>query len=141
MKRETIKGILYAMLLVGIPVLLGTLQGCKTQTVLVPVETVRTEYKDRLQRDSVHLYDSVYVDRFIKGDTVFLTKEKYKYLYRDKAVRDSVFVTDSIQVPYPVKGDSVYINHLYWWQTLLMALGGIMIGFFIYKIYPFIRRK
>ena len=115
------------------------LTGCRTNTVYVPVESVRTEYIDHIRRDSVHLYDSVFVDRMLKGDTVFLTKEKYKYLYRDKLVRDSVFVTDSIQVPYAVKGDTEYVNRIYWWQKLLMVLGAIALGFVIYKIYSFFK--
>ncbi|HCO68226.1 MAG TPA: hypothetical protein DIT04_10795 [Dysgonomonas sp.] len=116
-----------------------TFASCKTQTVYVPVETIKTEYKDRIQKDSVHLYDSIFVDRFFRGDTVFLTKEKYKYLYRDKLVRDSVFITDSIQVPYPVKGDTQYVNRLRWWQTLLMILGAVGLGLLLYKIYSFFK--
>lgn len=119
---------------------LGGMTGCKSKTVYVPVETVKTEYKDRVQRDSVHLYDSVFVDRVTKGDTVFLTKEKYKYLYRDKLVRDSVFITDSIQVPYPVKGDTEYINRLYGWQYLLMVLGAVCIGIIGYRVYKWFRK-
>lgn len=71
---------------------------CKNKMVYVPVENVKIEYRDKLLRDSVHLYDSVLVK--MKGDTVWL--EKFRYLYRDKLVRDSVFTVDSIRVPYPV---------------------------------------
>lgn len=96
MKKETKQHIvLWFVLLVLLLLLLGS---CKTNTVYVPVETVKTEYKDRLFRDSVRLYDSIVVK--MANDTVWM--EKYKYLYRDKLVRDSVFVSDSIQVPYPV---------------------------------------
>lgn len=111
------------------------LSSCRTNTVYVPVETVRMEYRDRIQRDSVHHYDSVFVK--MKDDTVWL--EKYKYLYRDKLIRDSVFVTDSVQIPYAVKGDTEYVNRIYWWQTLLQILGAILLGFLIYKIYSFFK--
>ncbi len=107
------------------------LTGCKTNTVYIPVESIRTEYKDKLLHDSVFLQDSILIK--MKGDTVWM--EKYRYLYRDKLVRDSILVTDSIQVPYPVKGDTEYINRLYWWQYLLMILGAACIGIIIYKIH------
>ena len=86
--------------------------GCKSKTVYVPVESVRTEYRDRLQRDSVHLYDSVFLK--VKGDTVFLNK--YRYLYKDKIRHDSIHIHDTIRVPYPVKGDTEYISQVKWWH-------------------------
>jgi len=98
------------------------LSGCKPQMMYVPVESVRTEYKDRIQRDSVHLYDSVLVK--MKGDTVWL--EKYKYLYRDKLVRDSVFVTDSVQVPYPVEVEKE-VNRLTSFQSFQIWCGRILL--------------
>jgi hypothetical protein len=73
--------------------------GCKPQMIYVPVESVKTEWRDKIQRDSIHLHDSILIK--MKGDTVFI--EKYRYLYRDKLIRDSIFKTDSIQVPYPVE--------------------------------------
>lgn len=77
---------------------LALFTACKSSTVYVPVESVKVEYRDKLLRDSVHLYDSVLVK--MKGDTVWL--EKFRYLYRDKLIRDSIFTVDSIRVPYPV---------------------------------------
>ncbi len=73
--------------------------GCKTRTVYIPVQSVRVEYRDRVQRDSVFMQDSVLVYR--NRDTVFL--EKYRYLYKDKWRTDSVFVQDTIRVAYPVE--------------------------------------
>lgn len=88
----------------------------------VPVETVKIEYKDRLKIDSIIKYDSIFYNRYMKGDTVFLTKEKYKYLDKIKIVRDSVFRTDSISVPYPVE------KQLSNWQKVKMDVGGWAIG-------------
>lgn len=113
----------------------AALAGCKSKTVFVPVETVKTEYNERHTRDSVYLHDSIMVK--MKGDTVWM--EKYKYLYRDKLIRDSVYITDSIAVPYPVKGDTQYINRLYWWQYLLMVLGAVCLGVIGYRIYGMIK--
>jgi hypothetical protein len=98
------------------------LSGCKTNTVYVPVETVKTEYQDRILRDSVRLYDSVFV--LIKGDTVRL--EKYKYLYRDKLVRDSIFRSDTIRVPYPVV-ETKEVNRPTGWQWFQIWCGRILL--------------
>lgn len=88
----------------------------------VPVETVRTEiqYKDRLQRDSIHVKDSIFM--FIKGDTVF--RDRWHIEYKDKVVRDTSYVykTDSIQVPYPVE------KKLTRWQAIKIELGGWAFG-------------
>ena len=97
-------------------IVLWLFTSCKSKTVYVPVETIKTEYKERLRVDSIYKYDSIFQDRYMKGDTVFLTKEKYKYLYRDKLRVDTVSRDSIIQVPYPVKGDTVYINRLKWYQ-------------------------
>lgn len=103
---------------------------CKTQTVYVPVESIKTEYQDRLQRDSIYLQDSIFI--VMKGDTVWY--EKYKYLYRDKLVRDSVFITDSIQVPYPVV-EVKEVNRLKNWQLTLMCLGAVLIGLLGFRLW------
>jgi hypothetical protein len=110
--------------------------GCKSKTVYVPVESTKIEYRDKIQRDSVHLYDSIFVDRWKSNDTVFLTKEKYKYLYRDKLVRDSIFKTDSIAVPYPVV-EVQEVNRLHAWQMILMYLGGVLIGYIGFRLVKF----
>lgn len=115
-------------------IILAFMVGCKAKTVYVPVESVKTEYRDRLERDSIHLYDSIFIDRWKSNDTVFLTKEKYKYLYRDKLVRDTICKTDSIAVPYPVI-DIQEVNRLKTWQIILMCLGGVLIGFLGYRLF------
>ena len=104
--------------------------GCKSKTVYVPVESVRTEYRDRLQRDSVHLYDSVFLK--VKGDTVWF--EKYKYVYRDKLRTDTVALSDTIAVPYPVvetREVKVYPR----WLIILACIGSLAVGIAGWKIY------
>lgn len=97
------------------------ISGCRS-IQYVPVETVKIEYRDRLKIDSIIKYDSVYFDRYMKGDTAFIIKEKYKYLDKIKIVRDSVFRTDSISVPYPVE------KNLSKWEKVKMDVGGWAIG-------------
>ena len=56
-------------------------------------EVVKTEYKTKLERDSVYLRDSVYVIQ--RGDTVWVNK--YKYLYKDKLRVDTLTCTDTVR--------------------------------------------
>lgn len=96
---------------------------CRTQ--YVPVESVRTEieYRDRLQRDSIHVHDSIVIHS--KDDTVF--RDRWHIEYKDKWLCDTVRIekTDSIQVPYPVE------RELTSWQTIKQETGGIAIGVII----------
>lgn len=105
--------------------------GCKSKITYVPVESIKTEYVDKIQKDSIYKLDSVFLDRYQKGDTVFITKEKFVYLYKDKLIRDSIFVCDSIQVPYPVEIIKE-TNHLTRIQQGLIGIGigAICIGLF-----------
>lgn len=64
MKKETKQHIIFWFILLTLLILL--LGSCRTNTVYVPVETVKVEYRDRLYRDklvrdSVFLTDSVQV--------------------------------------------------------------------------------
>lgn len=97
------------------------ISGCRS-IQYVPVETVKIEYRDRLKIDSIIKYDSVYFDRYMKGDTTFIIKEKYKYLDKIKIVHDSVFKTDSIPVTVIVE------KQLSKWEKVKMDTGGWAIG-------------
>lgn len=95
--------------------LIGLFAGCKSkqpQIKYIPIDRIKKEYINKYQRDSIHLYDSIFVKE--KGDTVFY--EKYKYLYRDRYNTDTIIRVDSVQVPYPVKGDTIEVNKLKWYQ-------------------------
>ncbi len=100
--------------------------GCRTATRYVPVESVRTEYRDRVQLqthiDSVFQRDSVAV--YINGDTVQITRWKDRLKYVNREVHDTIVSvrTDSVAVPYPVE------KELTRWQQTKMELGGIAIG-------------
>lgn len=89
-----------------------------TRIQYVPVESVRTEYRDIHTRDSIHVKDSVFL--LLKGDTVYL--ERYKTVFHDRFLRDSVFLQDTIRVPYPVE-KIVYQNKLKWYQRGLVYIG------------------
>lgn len=94
--------------------------GCKTQ--YVPVESVRTEYKDRVNKE--YVIDSVTDTRFvyIKGDTVIDWRDRVKW--KEREVHDSIYInrTDTIRVPYPVE------KKLTKWEKAKMDFGGIAFG-------------
>ena len=101
--------------------LLVSLCGCTT-TKYVPVETVRTEYRDhdveRLVADTVH--DTRFV--FVKGDTVLDIRDRWhKQL---EYVHDTCYIErhDSIPVPYPVE------RPLSRWEQTKMDFGGFALG-------------
>jgi len=100
--------------------LLCVCSSCKTQKY-IPVETVKTEYRDKILRDSIFLYDSVFVKE--KGDTLIL--ERYRYMYKDKIIRDSIFVNDTIRVPYPVEVVKEVKAPLSGWQNFQLWSGRI----------------
>ena len=74
--------------------------GCTT-TRYIPIETVRDVYHNTTDtiRDSIS--HTVYVNRYVKGDTVY--NDRIEYLYKDRwRVHDSIVIQrDSI--PYPVE--------------------------------------
>jgi len=105
--------------------------GC-TRMVYIPVESVKTEYINKMSIDSIYLYDSVYLKE--KGDTIFM--EKYKYSYRDRLRVDTVIQKDSIRVPYPV----IVEKKLTWWQKIKLEFADwyllatvLVVGFFAVK--------
>lgn len=104
------------------------ISGCKSKAFYIPVESTKTEYVNVIQRDSIHLYDSIFIKE--KNDTVFYTK--YKYLYQNKFRTDTIIKIDSIQIPYPVV-ESVEVNKLTWYQKGCIWFTAIIFsGLFIY---------
>lgn len=105
--------ITYLSLLVAVIALAMILFGCRS-TELVPVETVRTEWRDRVREvhDTTTVSDTRFV--YVKGDTVvdirWYDRVREVYLY------DTVLSvrTDSVPVPYPVE------KRLTRWEQLKM---------------------
>ena len=92
--------------------------GCSPKTVYVPVESVRTEYKDRNM--SQFVTDTVHDIRFVwvKGDTVHDIREREHV--RLVSVHDTCLFEriDTIRVPYPVE------RELTRWEKTKMDYGG-----------------
>lgn len=128
-------GMVKRLLYLIIPyIILSSLAGCKS-VQYVPVETVRTDsiYVDRYQRDSIYQRDSVFVNRWIAGDTVYQDKVVWKYVYRDKIKYDTVAIlrSDTLRVPYPVE------SRLSTWEKIRLKVGGWAIGCMVITIIIF----
>lgn len=79
--------------------------------------------------DTTIVKDSVYFA--IKGDTIF--KERYSTKWRIKMVHDTIFTSSDKRTheENPVetkhntdKSDIKEVNRIYWWQKVLMLIGG-----------------
>ena len=115
------------------------LQCCACGTTkYVPIETVKTEYRDKIVRDSIFQYDSIFVKQ--TADTVFF--ERYKYLYRDKLIKDSIFIQDTIRVPYPVEVIKQVKAPLTSWQNFQLWSGRIaLILALLFGLYLILKLK
>ncbi len=102
-------------------VLIFVLSGCKTRTILQPVETIKVEYRDRFKTDSIHNTDSILI--YQKNDTVYLSSIKW----RERFVKDTVSVLKVDSIPYPVEVVE-YVNQLNKWQRLRLNALNWMIG-------------
>lgn len=102
--------------------------GCKTKTVLVPVEKTKIEYRDRMRVDSVYNRDTVNV--YERGDTVYLQTIKW----RERFKLDTVSVVRVDSIPYPVEVVRE-VNVLTKWQRLrLNALNIIVLVIIAYVV-------
>lgn len=96
--------------------------------------------------DTTIVKDSVYFA--IKGDTIF--KERYSTKWRIKMVHDTIFTASDKRAheENPVetkhntdKSDIKEVNRIYWWQKVLMLIGGASLIYLIVQIYKFWKRK
>lgn len=115
-------------------IILLVFSGCKSKEYIVtPIEKTKIEYVHSI--DSIYLRDSIYMSVVQKNDTVFV--DKFKYVIREVHKLDTIHKTDSIPVIVEVPKIQT-VNKLYFWQKLLMYVGGACLivigGIIIYKI-------
>lgn len=85
-----------------------------------------TEYRDRVQRDTVTQTDSVYISHVVreKDDTVHISDTIFKYKYLDKY--EYVYVHDSVpyevQVQVPVRVRNGYDRFTSWGFWLFVVI-------------------
>ena len=96
--------------------------------------------------DTTIVKDSVYFA--IKGDTIY--KERYNTKWRIKMVHDTIFTSSDKRTheDKPVetkhntdKYDIKEVNRLYWWQKVLMIIGGASLMYLFVQIYKFEIRR
>ena len=112
--------------------ILGPFAGCKTKTVLVPVEKVKIEYKERLRVDSVYNRDTIQI--YKKNDTIYYEKIRW----RERFKIDTVSVVKVDSIPYKVEVVKE-VNKLTKWQKLRLSTLNILV--LIIAAYLFIKIK
>ena len=102
----------------------------------VPKVVTVTEYRDRVERDTVTVRDSVTRDRFvyIQGDTVHDIQVLESIKYRDRVqtieVHDSIPYKVKVEVPVRVRNG--YDRFVSWGFWILLALIAVAIAWRIY---------
>lgn len=128
--REKIR-LVWTVILVAILVVF-LLTGCKTKTILVPVEKVKIEYKERLRVDSVYNRDTIQI--YKKNDTIYYEKIRW----RERFKIDTVSVVEVDSIPYKVEVVKE-VNRLTKWQKLRLSTLNILV--LIIAAYLFIKIK
>ena len=97
--------------------------------IAVPITNTKIEYRDRFLYDSIYIHDSIFT--LIKNDTVYISKNKETNRLVNKT--DTIIKTDTIKIPVEItktvtktKTCVNEVNKLYWWQKILMSIGGIV---------------
>jgi hypothetical protein len=128
--REKIRLVWTIILLAILVVFLLT--GCKTKTVLVPVEKVKIEYRERLRVDSIYNRDTIQI--YKKNDTIYYEKIRW----RERFKIDTVSVVRVDSIPYKVEVVKE-VNKLTKWQKLRLSTLNILV--LIIAAYLFIKIK
>lgn len=127
--REKIR-IVWAVILIAVLVAF-LLTGCKSKTILVPVDKVKIEYKERLRVDSIYNRDTVKI--YGRNDTIFKDVIKWRERFRV----DTVSIVRIDSVPYPVEVVQE-VNRLTKWQrwrlTILNIIGGLTAVYIAFRI-------
>ena len=110
--------------------------------IAVPITNTKIEYRDRFLYDSIYVHDSIFT--LVKGDTVYISKNKETNHLINKT--DTIVKTDTISVPIEItkivtktETSVKEVNKLYWWQKILMSIGGI--AFILIIIYIVLKIK
>lgn len=120
--------------------------GCKTKYITeteykeVPVVMHDTVEQNIWRIDTTIVKDSVYFA--VKGDTIF--KERYNTKWRIKVAHDTIskVVEKPVEVlRTSIKTETKEVNRLYWWQNVLMLIGGASLIYLIVQIYKFGKRR
>lgn len=119
---------------------------CKTKYITqteykeVPVVMHDTVAKNIWRIDTTIVKDSVYFA--VNGDTIY--KERYNTLWKIKVAHDTInkVVEKPVEVlRTSIKTETKDVNRIYWWQKVLMIIGGASLIYLFIQIYKFVKRK
>ena len=112
---------------------------CKTKYITqteykeVPVVMHDTVAKNIWRIDTTIVKDSVFFA--IKGDTIY--KERYNTLWKIKVAHDTInkVVEKPVEVIHnSVKTETKEVTRLYWWQKVLMLIGGASLIYLVVQL-------
>ena len=112
---------------------------CKTKYITqteykeVPVVMHDTVAKNIWRIDTTIVKDSVYFA--IKGDTIY--KERYNTSWKIKVAHDTInkVVEKPVEVVRnSVKTETKEVNLIYWWQKVLMIIGGASLIYLVVQL-------
>lgn len=119
----SIKQIFWVLL---IALMAALLSGCRsTKYITVPEVHTDTLYQARVEKDSIWLHDSVFVNQWQSGDTVYLTSYKWQTKYVERLRLDTIYRARVDSVPVPVPVEVKVPADLTWWQQFRLHLGNI----------------
>ena len=112
----------------------------QTEYKEVPVVMHDTVAKNIWRIDTTIVKDSIYFA--IKGDTIY--KERYNTKWRIKMAHDTInkVVEKPVEVlRTSIKTETKEVNRIYWWQKVLMIIGGASLMYIFVQIYKFEIRR
>ena len=119
---------------------------CKTRYITnteykeVPVVMHDTLAKNIWRIDTTIVKDSVYFA--VKGDTVF--KEMYNTKWRIKVAHDTInkVVEKPVEVlRTSIKTETKEVNRIYWWQNVMMIIGGASLIYLVVQLGKLLKYK
>ena len=125
--------------IIALVMLAVVLCSCKTKYITnteykeVPVVMHDTIAQNIWRIDTTIVKDSVYFA--VKGDTIF--KERYNTKWRIKVAHDTInkVVEKPVEViRNNVKTETKEVNSLYWWQKVLMIIGGASLIYLVVQL-------
>ena len=105
----------------------------ETEYKEVPVVMHDTVASNIWRIDTTIVKDSVYFA--VKGDTIF--KEKYNTKWRIKVAHDTInkVVEKPVEVlRTSIKTETKEVNRIYWWQKVLMIIGGASLIYLVVQL-------
>lgn len=132
--KQMVAGIILGMIACA---LITLCSGCTTVRE-VEVVKVRTDtlIQTNVQRDSIHVRDSVYLHEYTKGDTVYIEKVRYRTDIKERIKIDTIYKskTDTMVVERTVTKEDTPLT---WWQRtkeslFIIAILIILLVFVIY---------